>query len=90
MEQDAVDISEEGTGGFAMDNNRWVEEVLKDGDRVSVFGTVSPFSHLETACLVTNSFLAISSCDRLCFFLKLSRTSFVSILFTSLVQLILY
>jgi len=24
--------------------------------RVSVFGTVSPFSHLETACLVTNSF----------------------------------
>lgn len=36
--------------------------------RVSVFGIVSPFSHRDTACLVTMTFLASSSCDSLFFF----------------------
>lgn len=36
---------------------------LESSLSVSVFGTVSPFSQRETACRVTNSFSASSSCD---------------------------
>lgn len=36
---------------------------LESSLSVSVFGTVSPFSQRETACLVTKTFSASSSCD---------------------------
>ena len=57
-------------------------ETLKHFDRsfsVSVLGTVSPFSQRDTACLVTNTFSARSSCDKPFFDLRSYIISFVVI-----------
>ena len=56
---------------------------------VSAFGIVSPFSQRDTACLVTWTFSASSSCERP-FFVRSSRiTSFVSIINHRLVKSII-
>lgn len=47
--------------------------------KISVFGVVSPFSQRETACRVTNSLSAISSCVKLFFVLISFNISLVSI-----------
>ena len=51
---------------------------------VSTFGVVSPVSQRDTACRVTNTFSASSSCDSPFFVLRSYITSFVSIPNTSM------
>ena len=51
---------------------------LESSFSVSIFGMVSPFSQRETACRVTKTFLANSSCEMPTFVRSCKIISFVS------------
>ena len=62
---------------------------LDNSLRVSVFGTVSPFSQRDTACLVTITFSASSSWDQPLFVRSSKITFLVSIAYTSVIGVLI-